>query len=71
MILDVTAIRHYTEISSYQVIDKGLDLEKIIFSIKNAGFKIVTNPIDAHIIIINTCSFIISLKEITQVAVIN
>ena len=40
-----------------------VDLEKIIFSIKNAGFKIVTNPIDAHIIIINTCSFIESSRQ--------
>ena len=44
MILDVTAIRHYTEISSYQVIAKGLDVEKIIFylpegsSLCTAGF---------------------------------
>ena len=40
-----------------------VDLEKIIFCIKNAGFQIVTNPIDANIIIINTCSFIESSRK--------
>lgn len=40
-----------------------VDFEKIIFSIKNAGFEIVTNPINANIIIINTCSFIESSRQ--------
>lgn len=35
-----------------------VDLEKMIFNIKNAGFQIVNNPSEANIIIINTCSFL-------------
>ncbi len=31
MILDVTAIKHYTELKSYEIIAKGLDPNKIIF----------------------------------------
>ena len=31
MIIDVTAIKHYTEIRSYEIISKGLDPNKIIF----------------------------------------
>lgn len=35
-----------------------VDLERIIFSLKSAGLKIVNNPADANIIIVNTCSFL-------------
>ena len=39
-----------------------VDLEKIIFNIKSAGFEIVNDPSTANIIIINTCSFLESSR---------
>lgn len=39
-----------------------VDIEKMIFSIKNAGFQIVTDPSEANIIIINTCAFLESAR---------
>lgn len=35
-----------------------VDLEKMIYSIRSAGFTIVNDPLDANIIIVNTCAFI-------------
>lgn len=35
-----------------------VDLEKIIFILKSAGLEIISDPADANIIIINTCSFL-------------
>lgn len=40
-----------------------VDLEKMIALIKNAGYKIETDERKANIIIINTCSFILSARE--------
>lgn len=40
-----------------------VDLEKIIFNIKNFGFEIENNPEQANIIIINTCAFLESARE--------
>lgn len=39
-----------------------VDLEKMIYSIKSAGFNIVSDPSLANIIIINTCSFLESSR---------
>lgn len=39
-----------------------VDLENMIYNIKNAGFEIVNNPSVANIIIINTCSFLESSR---------
>ena len=39
-----------------------VDLEHIIFNIKNAGFEIVNDPKLANIIIVNTCSFLESSR---------
>ena len=39
-----------------------VDLEKMIFNIKSAGFEIVNDPKLANIIIINTCSFLESSR---------
>ena len=39
-----------------------VDLEKMIFNIKSAGFTIVSDPKLANIIIINTCSFLESSR---------
>lgn len=35
-----------------------VDLEKMLFSLKNYGFEIVADPDDAEIVIVNTCAFI-------------
>jgi len=40
-----------------------VDLEKMIYNIKRAGFTIVNDEYDADIIIINTCSFIKIARE--------
>lgn len=40
-----------------------VDLEKIIFSFKNAGFEIVNSYEDANVIVINTCSFILDARK--------
>lgn len=40
-----------------------VDLEKIIFAFKTAGFEITPHYEDANIIIINTCSFILDARK--------
>ncbi len=40
-----------------------VDLEKMIYKIKSAGFEIVNDDTEANIIIINTCSFIKIARE--------
>ena len=39
-----------------------VDLEKMIYNIKSAGLKVVNDPINANIIIINTCAFLESAR---------
>lgn len=39
-----------------------VDLERIIFNLKNFGMEIVNNPEEANIIIVNTCSFLESAR---------
>lgn len=39
-----------------------VDLEKMIFNIKSAGFEIVNDPEKANIILVNTCSFLESSR---------
>ena len=39
-----------------------VDLEKMIYNIKSAGFEITTEIDKANVIIINTCSFIESAR---------
>lgn len=39
-----------------------VDLEKIIFNVSNFGFKIENDPVNANIIIVNTCSFLESAR---------
>lgn len=43
MVIDVTAIRHYTEIRSYEIISKGLNPEKIIFYLPEGSSLCTTN----------------------------
>ncbi len=40
-----------------------VDLEKMLFLLKDKGFKIVENVDDANIVIVNTCAFIQPAKE--------
>lgn len=39
-----------------------VDLEKMIFNIKSAGFEVVNDPEKANIILVNTCSFLESSR---------
>lgn len=40
-----------------------VDLEKMLFRLKEYGFDVVDDPLDAQIVIINTCAFITPSKE--------
>lgn len=40
-----------------------VDLEKMLFNLKNAGFQIVDDVYDADIVIVNTCAFILPAKK--------
>ena len=40
-----------------------VDLEKILFALKNDGFNIVDSPNEAQIVIVNTCAFILPAKQ--------
>lgn len=40
-----------------------VDLEKMIFAFRNAGFQIVNSYEDANIIVINTCAFILDARK--------
>lgn len=40
-----------------------VDLEKMIFAFKNAGFEIVNSYENANIVLINTCSFILDARK--------
>ena len=48
-----------------------VDSEKILFSIKNAGFNITSNLNDANIIILNTCAFILDAQQESIDAILN
>ena len=39
-----------------------VDLEKMIFNVSNFGMRLVSNPKDANIIIVNTCAFLESAR---------
>lgn len=40
-----------------------VDLEKILYSLKDYGFKVVASPEEADIVIVNTCAFILPAKQ--------
>ena len=40
-----------------------VDLEKMLFRLKNYGFEIVESPQEANIVVVNTCAFITPAKE--------
>ncbi len=63
MIIDVTAIKHYTEIKSYEVISKGLDPEKIIFYIPE-GSSLSTASFLASLVSVGIYNFTTNLSGI-------
>ena len=40
-----------------------VDLEKMLFKLKDQGFQIVEDPLEANVVIINTCAFILPAKQ--------
>ena len=40
-----------------------VDLEKILFSLRENGFEIVSDPLNAEIVVVNTCAFILPAKQ--------
>ena len=40
-----------------------VDTEKIMTNLVNNGFEIVGNPAEAHVIVINTCAFLLKARE--------
>ena len=63
MILDVTAINNYTEISTYSELAKGLDVSKIIFLLP-AGSKLCTPNFLSHLIDMGIYNFTTDLNGI-------
>ena len=48
-----------------------VDSEKILFSVKNAGFNITSNLSEANIIILNTCAFILDAQQESIDSILN
>lgn len=63
MILDVTAIKNYGDISSYQVITKGLDPEKIVFFIPE-GSPLCTANFLAQLISLGIYNFTTNIEGV-------
>ena len=40
-----------------------VDLEKMLFRLKDYGMEIVDDPVDAEIVVVNTCAFITPAKQ--------
>ncbi len=63
MIIDVTAIKHYTEIKSYEIISKGLDPNKIIFYLPE-GSSLCTASFLANLVNIGIYNFTTNFEGI-------
>ncbi len=63
MIIDVTAIKRYTEISSYEIISKGLDPDKIIFYLSE-GSSLCTPSFLSNLINLGIYNFTTNLQGI-------
>jgi len=48
-----------------------VDSEKILFSVKNAGFNITSNLSEANVIILNTCAFILDAQQESIDSILN
>ena len=56
MILDVSALKNYTEIATYEELSKGLDVEKIIFLLPE-GSSLCTSNFLSHLITLGIYNF--------------
>ncbi len=63
MIIDVTAIKHYTETKSYEIISKGLDPDKIIFYLPD-GSSLCTPSFLANLVKLGIYNFTTNLDGI-------
>ena len=63
MILDVTAVKQYTELRTYEVLAKGLDPEKIIFLLPE-GSQLCTPNFLGHLISIGIYNFTTNMNGI-------
>lgn len=63
MILDVTALKHYDDLKTYEVLVQGLDPEKIVFLLPE-GSKLCTSNFLAHLISIGIYNFTTNLNGI-------
>ncbi|MCI8460279.1 MAG: hypothetical protein HFE81_02670 [Bacilli bacterium] len=63
MILDVTALKHYDDLKTYEVLVQGLDPEKIVFLLPE-GSKLCTSNFLAHLIAIGIYNFTTNLNGI-------
>ena len=63
MILDVTAIKNYTELETYSELSKGLDISKIIFLLP-AGSKLCTPNFLSHLIDMGIYNFTTDLNGV-------
>ena len=63
MILDVTAIKHYNDLKTYELLIQGLDPEKIIFLLLE-GSELCTSNFLSHLISIGIYNFTTNLNGI-------
>lgn len=63
MILDVTAIKHYNDLKTYEILVQGLDPEKIIFLLPE-GSSLCTSNFLAHLISIGIYNFTTNLNGV-------
>ena len=63
MILDVTALKNYTELTTYEELTQGLDVEKIIFLLPE-GSSLCTSNFLSHLITIGIYNFTTNIDGI-------
>jgi len=63
MILDVTALKNFTDLSTYEELSKGLDVEKIIFLLPE-GSSLCTSNFLSHLITIGIYNFTTNIDGI-------
>lgn len=63
MILDVTAIKHYNDLKTYEILVQGLDPEKIIFLLPE-GSNLCTSNFLSHLIAIGIYNFTTNLNGV-------
>lgn len=63
MILDVTALKKYTELTTYEELTKGLDAEKIVFLLPE-GSSLCTSNFLSHLISIGIYNFTTNIEGV-------